>query len=163
MNSLISQITQRIQELERKEKLVILAASAFLAFLAFFLLVCVPIYDYREKQRNSYEKSLDLLLYLQSTEEEARDVVKKGGAKQMSGQMLLTKVTRTAKTAGIQPTRLQPEGNDSVSIWFDSVSYRELMLFFERLQTRETIYIIQLSIDKGNESGKVSSRVTVRS
>ena len=163
MNSLISQITQRIQELERKEKLVILAASAFLAFLAFFLLVWVPIYDYREKQRNSYEKSLDLLLYLQSTEEEARAVGKKGGVKQMSGQMLLTKVTRTAKTAGIQPTRLQPEGNDSVSIWFDSVSYRELMLFFERLQTRETIYIIQLSIDKGNESGKVSSRVTVRS
>ena len=163
MNSLISQITQRIRELERKEKLVILAASAFLAFLAFFLLVWVPIYDYREKQRNSYEKSLDLLLYLQSTEEEAREVGKKGGVKQMSGQMLLTKVTRTAKTAGIQPTRLQPEGNDSVSIWFDSVSYRELMLFFERLQTRETIYIIQLSIDKGNESGKVSSRVTVRS
>ena len=115
------------------------------------------------KQRDSYERSLDLLLYLQSTEEEARAFSKVDGSKRMSGQTLLTKVTRTAKTAGIQPTRLQPEGNDSVSIWFDSVSYRELMLFFERLQSREAIYIIQLSIDKGNESGKISSRVTVRS
>ena len=163
MNSLISHITQRIQELEKREKLAILAVSAFLAFLTFILVVWFPVYEYREKQRSSYEKSLDLLLYLQSTEEEARALGKKDGAKRMSGQTLLTKVTRTAKTAGIQPTRLQPEGNDSVSIWFDSVSYRELMLFFERLQAREAIYIIQLSIDKGNESGNVSSRVTVRS
>ena len=163
MNSLISHITQRIQELEKREKLAILAVSAFLAFLTFILVVWFPVYEYREKQRSSYEKSLDLLLYLQSTEEEARALGKKDGAKRVSGQTLLTKVTRTAKTAGIQPTRLQPEGNDSVSIWFDSVSYRELMLFFERLQAREAIYIIQLSIDKGNESGKVSSRVTVRS
>ena len=162
MSALILQIRQRIQELERKEKLAILALSVFLALLTFFLVIWIPIYEYKEKQRDSYEKSLDLLLYLQSTEEEARSV-KVEGAKRMSGQTLLTKVTRTAKTAGIQPSRLQPEGNDSVSIWFDSVSYRELMLFLERLQSREAIYVIQLSIDKGNQSGKISSRVTVRS
>jgi len=162
MSALILQIRQRIQELERKEKLAILALLVFLALLTFFSLVWLPIYEYKEKQRDSYEKSLDLLLYLQSTEEEARSV-KVEGAKRMSGQTLLTKVTRTAKTAGIQPSRLQPEGNDSVSIWFDSVSYRELMLFLERLESREAIYIIQLSVDKGNQSGKISSRVTVRS
>ena len=162
MSALILQIRQRIQELERKEKLAILALSVFLALLTFFLVIWFPIYEYKEKQRDSYERSLDLLLYLQSTEEEARSV-KVDGSKRMSGQTLLTKVTRTAKTAGIQPSRLQPEGNDSVSIWFDSVSYRELMLFLERLQSREAIYIIQLSIDKGNQSGKISSRVTVRS
>ena len=162
MSALILQIRQRIQELERKEKLAILALSVFLALLTFFLVIWIPIYEYKEKQRDSYEKSLDLLLYLQSTEEEARGV-KVEGSKRMSGQTLLTKVTRTAKTAGIQPSRLQPEGNDSVSIWFDSVSYRELMLFLERLQSREAIYVIQLSIDKGNQSGKISSRVTVRS
>ena len=162
MSALILQIRQRIQELEKKEKLAILALSVFLAFLMFFLVIWLPIYEYREKQRDSYQRSLDLLLYLQSTEEEARSV-KVEGSKRMSGQTLLTKVTRTAKTAGIQPSRLQPEGNDSVSIWFDSVSYRELMLFLERLESREAIYIIQLSIDKGNQSGKISSRVTVRS
>ena len=162
MSALILQIRQRIQELERKEKLAILALSVFLALLTFFLVIWIPIYEYKEKQRDSYEKSLDLLLYLQSTEEEARGV-KVEGSKRMSGQTLLTKVTRTAKTAGIQPSRLQPEGNDSVSIWFDSVSYRELMLFLERLESREAIYMIQLSIDKGNQSGKISSRVTVRS
>ena len=162
MSALILQIRQRIQELERKEKLAILALSVFLAFLMFFLVIWLPIYEYREKQRDSYQRSLNLLLYLQSTEEEARSV-KVEGSKRMSGQTLLTKVTRTAKTAGIQPSRLQPEGNDSVSIWFDSVSYRELMLFLERLESREAIYTIQLSIDKGNQSGKISSRVTVRS
>lgn len=162
MSALILQIRQRIQELERKEKLAILALSVFLALLTFFLVIWFPIYEYKEKRRDSYERSLDLLLYLQSTEEEARSV-KVDGSKRMSGQTLLTKVTRTAKTAGIQPSRLQPEGNDSVSIWFDSVSYRELMLFLERLESREAIYIIQLSIDKGNQSGKISSRVTVRS
>ena len=162
MSALILQIRQRIQELERKEKLAILALSVFLVLLTFFLVIWFPIYEYKEKRRDSYERSLDLLLYLQSTEEEARSV-KVDGSKRMSGQTLLTKVTRTAKTAGIQPSRLQPEGNDSVSIWFDSVSYRELMLFLERLQSREAIYIIQLSIDKGNQSGKISSRVTVRS
>jgi general secretion pathway protein M len=162
MSALILQIRQRIQELERKEKLAILALSVFLALLTFFLVIWFPIYEYKQKQRDSYERSLDLLLYLQSTEEEARSV-KVDGSKRMSGQTLLTKVTRTAKTAGIQPSRLQPEGNDSVSIWFDSVSYRELMLFLERLESREAIYIIQLSIDKGNQSGKISSRVTVRS
>ena len=162
MSALILQIRQRIQELERKEKLAILALSVFLVLLTFFLVIWFPIYEYKEKQRDSYERSLDLLLYLQSTEEEARSV-KVDGSKRMSGQTLLTKVTRTAKTAGIQPSRLQPEGNDSVSIWFDSVSYRELMLFLERLELREAIYIIQLSIDKGNQSGKISSRVTVRS
>ena len=162
MSALILQIRQRIQELERKEKLAILALSLFLALLTFFLVIWFPIYEYKEKRRDSYERSLDLLLYVQSTEEEARSV-KVDGSKRMSGQTLLTKVTRTAKTAGIQPSRLQPEGNDSVSIWFDSVSYRELMLFLERLESREAIYIIQLSIDKGNQSGKISSRVTVRS
>ena len=86
MNSLISHITQRIQELEKREKLAILAVSAFLAFLTFILVVWFPVYEYREKQRSSYEESLDLS-YIFSLPRK-KGLSKKDEAKRMSGQTL---------------------------------------------------------------------------
>ena len=129
----IRAVRQRFSELEQREKYAVLGLSVFLALFFFVAVICKPIYEYREDQRKRFEKNLELYTYLKSTETEARNISKTSGPQRNSGQALLTKVSRTAQNSGIKPSRMQPEGDDGVSIWFDSVSFDkfDLLLQFE--------------------------------
>ena len=80
----------------------------------------------------------------------------------MSARSLLTTVTRTAQTVGVAPSKLQPEGNEAVSVWFDSVPFSRLMLFLERLKATQNIVVRQISVESQDEPGKVSARVILR-
>ena len=74
---------------------------------------------------------------------------------------MLTTVSRAAQSVGLKPSRLQPEGGDAVSVWFDAVGFNSLMLWVERLES-SSIVVKQISIDRIDEPGQVSARVVLR-
>ena len=99
--------------------------------------------------------------HLKSTEAVARAA---GGqsSRSQGERSLLTTVSRTAQTVGVSPSRIQPEGNNAVSVWFDTVAFTRLMLFLERLHSGQGIVVRQITIDGQDEAGKVTTRVVLR-
>ncbi|MGA1189190.1 MAG: type II secretion system protein GspM, partial [Pseudomonadales bacterium] len=62
---------------------------------------------------------------------------------------------------GLNPNRLQPEGEDTVSLWFDEVPFAEVMRLLEKAAQIPGLQIQQLVIDRSDKPGTVRARVVI--
>ena len=162
MNRLLIELRSRYAELDIREQRAVLALSAFLLVVLFYLLVWAPVVSFQADSQTDYDRHLDLLTYLKSTESDARAAASGGAVSRQSGQAMLSAVSAAARLTGINPSRLQPEGNDGVSVWFDSVSFTLLMRWLEKLETERGIVVRQIAIDSRDQPGLVSARLVLR-
>ena len=161
MNEMIKDLRSRLDELEKRERNALFGLLFFLVIVSFYLLIWTPANEYVAEGERDYSRHLKLLEYLKTTEAVARAA---GGQskKNQGGRSLLTTVSRTAQTVGVSPNRIQPEGANAVSVWFDDVAFSRLMLFLERLESGQGLVVRQISIDGKDHAGKVSARVVLR-
>ena len=100
---------------------------------------------------------------MNSTAIQARSTAGSPTSARKSGQSLLTIVQRTAKIFGIKPDKLQPEGDDEVSVWFtEPVAFNMLFNWLEELKMKQGVLVQQISVDKHEQSGKVSARIVLK-
>lgn len=162
MNALMGDLRERFHSLEPRDRLALVSLSIFLGLVLFYVLIWVPIGSYLDDSRADYDRQLSLLQYLKSTEDEAKAAAGSGNRRQLSGQSMLTQVTRTARAVGVNPTRMQPEGEDAVSVWFDAAPFTQIMQLIERLEKEQGIVVRQVSMDRRDQPGTVSARIVLR-
>ncbi len=151
----------RFKGLEPRDRVALTALVTFFGALLLYFGVWAPANSFFEERQANRDQQLRLIQYMRSTEQEVRALVAEGGSAQ-GGQNLLTEVSRSAQQYGISPNRLQPEGSDGVSVWFDGVAFNELIRWLEA-QSRQGVAVRQLSIDRNELSGTVNARVVLRS
>ncbi|MCB0068948.1 MAG: type II secretion system protein M, partial [Caldilineaceae bacterium] len=78
-----------------------------------------------------------------------------------TGQALLSQVSQTAQRYNVKPNRLQPEGTDGVSVWFDAAPFDNLVGWLEE-EARQGVIVRQISIDRQDQPGVVNARVVLR-
>ncbi len=161
MNKMLATVQSRFLDLEKREQNALIGLAAFFVVLIFYLGIWTPLNTFVDDSRQDRNRHLELLQYLKSTEAEAKASTGTQARNTMSGQAMLTQVSRTAQSVGINPSRMQPEGADAVSVWFDNVAFTRLMLWLERLEGRG-IVVRQVTIDRQDNPGQVSSRLVLR-
>ncbi len=71
-------------------------------------------------------------------------------------------MSRSAKSANIKPDKLQPEGSDSVSVWFEAVSFNDMMRWLENLEANESVHIHQITVNRLQQAGSVNARMVLK-
>ena len=148
----------RLDSLDARERHALAALGLFLAALLFYLAVWAPLNGYVASGQAERDRQLALLQYFQATAAEAR--AQKGG--KAASQSLLSEVSRSAQALGLNPSRIQPEGRDAVSVWFDQVAYTRLMRWLEQLADSRNIAVRQAALERRSVSGQVSARLVLR-
>ena len=162
MNAFFVDIKTRFAELEKRERTALFSLAGFLIVVIFYIAVWSPIQSFVIDSQLDYNRHLKLLGYFKSTESEAKAASGDSSEKTADGRSLLTTVSRMAQSVSVSPSRMQPEGGDAVSVWFDSVTFSQLMLLLERLESGKGIVVRQISIDRRDQPGLVSARVVLR-
>ncbi len=163
MMQLVSLAQERFAQLQKREQLALVVMGIFFASLAFYFVLVKPIDEFRTSSSAAHERQIELYGYMKSSEAEARRAASTGSDQAGTGQSLLTDVSRIAQQLGMKPNRLQPEGTDAVSVWFDGVAFNELVRMLERLQSERGIVVQQISIDRDELPGVVRARIVLRS
>ena len=161
MNETIEELRSRFDELELSEKRALSLLGGFLILVFVYFALWAPANDFVASSKLDHERHLGLLNYLQSTEDDARSVAS-SGSKNKEGASLITAVSRTARSVGVSPSRMQPEGDGAVSVWFEAVPFTQLMRWLERLDTDQGIAVRQISMDRQDAPGQVSARIVLR-
>ena len=151
---------QRFKQLKASEQRMLLFLGVFLGVLAVYALLWSPITSFQEDQFLERERQLELLTMMQQTENQARNSVVAANAGSFDPNLLAV-VTRATTAQGISPNRLQPEGDSSVSLWFDQVVFSELMRLVHDVKQTQGIDVAQMVVDRTEVPGKVRARLVL--
>ena len=148
-----------------------------LTWLAFALLLAVlyfvawrPVVTFHDNAESRREKAQELLAWMQANRapiEALGSVSSSGGSssgaveKPANGRALMTLVTRTAGEADLPLQRFEPSGDDAVRVWMDAVPFADVAAWLEQLKNNHGIIIDQASMDRANDPGVVSVRLTL--
>ncbi|MFP6808513.1 MAG: type II secretion system protein M [Pseudomonadales bacterium] len=157
----VGQARIRFQQLEKRDRVAVQALATFLVLLFTYFVILNPVNEYYQDSKVARDRQLSLIQYMRSSEKRAREM-STGSVVRASGQSLLTEVSRAAQLMGIKPNRLQPEGSDAVSVWFDSVSFSDLMKLLVQVQAKQGMIVQQISIDRDEQAGMVRARIVLR-
>lgn len=161
MNQMMEDLQSRYAALELNERRALLGLGVFLLLTLIYLIVWSPINTYVDSSRIDHERHRELLNYLQSTSDDARSAAR-SGSNRSSGPNLISTVSGSARAVGVSPSRMQPEGADAVSVWFEAVPFTQLMLWLERLDKESGVAVRQISIENQDAPGQVSARLVLR-
>lgn len=149
--------------LESRDRYALIGLALFFGLLFIVAGIWLPASNYAAGAEASRDSERELIAWMNTTATQARAMAGNQTAARKPGQSLLTSVSRTAKAFGISPNKLQPEGNDEVSVWFEAVAFNLLINWLEDLQTKQGILVKQISLDKNEQPGTVNARIVLKS
>ncbi|MDR9423713.1 MAG: type II secretion system protein M [Marinobacter sp.] len=163
----ISKLIARYDELPARDRHA-LAALAFALLLAvLYFMVWRPAVDFHDRALSSRENASELLAWMEANESaiqalSAENTTAPGRVNRpVDGRALMSLVTRTAGEVDLPLQRFEPSGDDAVRVWLDSVTFADVAGWLEQLTTEHGIIIDQASMDRANDPGVVSVRLTL--
>jgi general secretion pathway protein M len=162
LNATLEKLLDRYAQMEPGDRIALSGLGLFFSLLFIYFALLNPMYSYHADSLAARDRQLGLIQYMRASEKQARSVNTETRST-ASGQSLLSQVSRIAQQIGIKPNRLQPEGSDAVSVWFDSVAFNDLVKMLRQVQSQQGIVVQQISIDKEDQPGVVRARIVLRS
>lgn len=162
VDDVVARVMANYRQLERRDQMVVLVSTCVLVAMILVFGVWRPLQNYLDDGSSTFESNQELLQWMRTTEPEARALSGTTQQRKQSGQSLLTLVSRSARSSGIKANKLQPEGDDSVSVWFESVAFNDLVRWLEKLSAEEEVQVRMISINRGGATGMVNARLVLR-
>jgi len=163
----IGKLIARYDQLPARDRqaLTVLAFALLLAVLYF--MVWRPAVEFNDRALSSRENARELLAWMDANESaiqalSANETTASGRVNRPGdGRALMALVTRTAGEADLSLQRFEPSGDDAVRVWLDSVAFADVAGWLEELTVEHGIIIDQASMDRANDPGVVSVRLTL--
>jgi general secretion pathway protein M len=155
--------------LNTRERWMVSGGAALILAMILYALIWQPFQTGLERLRQTVaEQRKDLAWMRQAALEVKRlNNASAGPARQLpqAGQRsLLTLVDQTAKTAGLGNAvkRVEPQGNDRLTVQLEQVSFDELIRWLGTLERDHGIEIVNATVDRQAESGRVNARLILQ-
>jgi general secretion pathway protein M len=162
LSATTKKLKDRYVQLEQRDRIALTGLGMFIGLLFIYFALLNPMYTYHADSMAARDRQLSLIQYMRGSEKQARSV-KADTRPTGSGRSLLSQVSRIAQQIGIKPNRLQPEGSDAVSVWFEDVAFNDLVKMLKQVQSQQGIVVQQISIDREDQPGVVRARIVLRS
>jgi general secretion pathway protein M len=146
--------------LAERERRVLGAGGVVLGAVILYLAVWEPLANARHQQHADLAAARALAVQLEVL---AASGPRGAGPAAGAGQSLLAVIDQSSKASALTkpPTRLQPEGDDTVRIWLDDVPFDVLLRWLGELQSRYGVRVDNADIERESGPGLVNARLTL--
>ncbi len=163
----VQKLIAQFDQLPRRDQqaLQVLAVALVLGLLYFA--VWRPAAGFHEAALAEHEQARSLVAWMQQNRAEIQQLAAAGnqpaGANRISdGRALMSTVTSSAREAGLQLQRFEPSGDNAIRVWMEDVPFNQLAAWLERLTSNHGIVIDQAALDRREQPGRVSARLTLQ-
>lgn len=162
MKTLFARLQETLDGLSQRERQMVLAAALVIAVTLLWLLVWEPVAGWQQRGVQALEAQRAVAQRLaQATALQQQ----RGPGQQIDrSTALLTVVDRSSRgpTLGKAPSRVQPDGEQSVKVWLENVAYENLLAWLIELQNGYGIQPSALEIERSERAGTVDARLTLK-
>jgi general secretion pathway protein M len=146
-------------QLGERDRMALRGLSWFAAAVLVYLAAISPLVAHVDSALRRLESEQALLSWLKSHDPAAT------GASTVIAQRdepLATIVNATAEEGGLAIRRYEPSGEDGVRVWMEGASFNAFVKWLYVLEGTHGIRAAEFNIERENEPGKVSVRITLR-
>lgn len=149
--------------LAERERRVLGAGGAVLGLVLLYLVVWEPLAGARLERERALADARALATLLETLGAEVRQGRGAAAPTAGAGQSLLAIVDQSRRASALSkpPSRLQPEGDDTVRIWLEDVPFDALLRWLNDLQTRYGVRVDNADIERESGPGLVNARLTL--
>ena len=149
--------------LAERERQILAAGAAVLLLIVFYLALWQPLNQARDRHETALAEARTLAIRLEGLAVDVQRNRGSGGALAGAGQSLLAVVDQSGKASrlGKPPSRLQPEGDNTVRVWVEDVPFEAVLRWLNDLQTRYGVRVDNADIERESASGLVNVRLTL--
>ena len=161
MNAWLERFRAWWSGLAEHEQRVLSAGAIALGLIFVYLAVWEPIGKARLSRERDLAQSRALATQIESLA--AGRGASGVGAPAGAGQSLLAIVDQSRRSSAIArpPSRLQPEGDNTVRIWLEDVPFDAVVRWLNELQTRYAVRVDNADIERESGPGLVNARLTL--
>ena len=143
-----------------RERRVLSFGAAALALIVIYAGIWDPLASAQQRRQTELLAARAMASQLEAL---AVAAPRAGGASAGAGQSLLAVIDQSRKSSSITkpPSRLQPEGDNTVRIWLEDVPFDGLMRWLGDLQTRYGVRVDSAEIERESGPGLVNARLTL--
>ena len=165
---LVRKLTAQYDQLPRRDQqaLIALAIAVFIGILYFA--VWRPAASFHDKAVSNRQNAQELMAWMDSNRTSLQRLAGNASGQSLTsaskpadGRALMALVTRSASESGLALQRFEPSGDDAIRLWLDQVPFSQVAGWLEKLHTDNGVEIEQASMDRQNEPGMVSVRLTL--
>jgi general secretion pathway protein M len=149
--------------LAQRERQVLSAGAAALALIVVYLALWQPLAQARSGRETALAEARALAIRLEALALEVQRNRGAGGTITGADQSLLAVVDQSGKASrlGKPPSRLQPEGDNTVRVWVEDVPFDAVLRWLNDLQTRYGVRVDNADIERESAAGLVNVRLTL--
>ena len=161
MNALLEQARAWWSGLAERERRVLGGGAIALGLIVLYTAVWEPVAAARKQRNADLQAARALAVQIESLAPAAARGA--SGPAAGAGQSLLAIVDQTRKASAITkpPSRLQPEGDNTVRLWLEDVPFDALVRWLGELQTRYGVRVEGADIQRESGQGLVNARLTL--
>jgi general secretion pathway protein M len=162
MNPLLERLRAWWTGLAERERRVLGAGAVALGLIVLYAAVWEPLSAARAQRARNLQSARAMAVQLESL----APLAGRGAAAAQAGadQSLLAIVDQSRKASALTkpPSRLQPEGDDTVRLWLEDVPFDALVRWLGDLQMRYGVRVDTADIERESGPGLVNARLTLK-
>ncbi|MCG9712603.1 type II secretion system protein M [Shewanella insulae] len=139
-----------------REQQLVAACAIVLVLGIFYWGIWTPISQAEEDARRNLTAQESTLNYVKQTANKIAGLKQSGGKKGFSGSLSAV-VTQSAKSYGLEITRMQPQGN-KIQVWMDEVPFDSLLDYLSDLVQQKGLSLENVDLADGETEGFVKVR-----
>ncbi|MEM7304078.1 MAG: type II secretion system protein M [Pseudomonadota bacterium] len=151
------------QNLQTREQQLVMYGGIAVIILMFYTLAWSPLVNARDIKSMQVENNQELLSWMKTKSAEVKQLRLSNpqALRSDSNRSLLAIVDSLANQLGLRSAirQIEPNGQDSVSIWMDEIEFDALITMIGQLEKRSNIVVSEASVNKLDQPGFVQARI----
>lgn len=152
-------------QLRPNDRRALIIGLAVLVVVLGYLFIWEPAAKHLVQLRQTVNEQQSLLTWMQQAAQQVQQLRGStgGAAKIADGQSLLAVVDQSAKSGhlGTAMKRVEPEGQNTVRVWFEQANFDDLVLWLEGLQRTYNVGVANIVIERQTTPGLVNVRLSL--
>jgi len=135
-----------------------------LLVFSLYFLFWLPTQKSLERSEVERDQAYQDLVWMKANERRALSITssnpQQNPEQALAGKSLLSVVSSSAQQFKVELQRFEPRGESKVSVSLDKVPFNQMMLWIGNLSEQHGIRIDQIAVDKTDQPGRVSARLS---
>lgn len=164
--SKLSMVTDWYGSLDARERMLVSITGIIVIATLFYLLLWEPIYKGLDEERLKRENQQSNLVWMQQAAAEARSLKASGARSTVrnSNSPVSLSIEQSIGTAGLKNnlSKLESSGKDSARAVLDNVSFNQMVVWLNTLESVYGISANSATIDRTDKEGYVNARLNMK-